>query len=75
MVEVLELHNSPIWSARVEAFKGWYQHSRNTWTWESKDSKKEWNYGSAKRAQSAPVRKTVTDAERVTPPREQPLAW
>ena len=72
MVEILELRDSPLSKARVEALKGWCKcHWKDQWTWESKDSKPKWSYGSAKRAQSVPV----TLAERRTNPVETARPW
>ena len=72
MIELLELHEEPEWRDRVAAFKQWYKYSsKDTWTWETKDHKKDWNRGSSKRSQSMPV----TLEERRTDPVEKALPW
>ena len=69
---ILELHEDPMCTDRVERFKGWCKCPwKDTCTWEWKDQKKEWKSGSAKRSQNVPV----TLDERRTNPVEKILLW
>ena len=61
MIEILGIHEDPLWQERVEKFYGWFHKSSKTskaaWTWEEGQDTSKWSgtRGSSKRRQSVPV--------------------